>query len=430
MTDKTDLIREIHEYVTAHGGENTATHLLVQAASAIQTQAAELEAVGAGGVQALSAAPAPAGWKLVPAEITGKMSDAWQSAFNKQLYKRVNSRGRLKSAAGFKKSCEEVAYVAMLAASPTPTAEQPIGEVVVTKTEDGQIVAVTRQDDEGRILSVIATSDSEGQRAEESRVKLLAECRDAFPIPEPSSPLEVQWAAAMARPEEVPEYVRLCVAAMQATPKVAPVLPEGWTACTIEFGNDGPEEVAYGPQRMMTRLAKWLGKYFARVIADATPKAAPGEPGWWRKRADEIEAQVALTGSPEAMRCYTDMRTLLQAVADAAPQQEAQEPALFVSPKQLAALTDPDDPEGEHGRYLPARKTSKGLFTQPLYTAPQPAPAPLSDDAKDAARYRWLIDQHWIQTEVDWRLISTDQDSTIKQLDAAIDAALAAQGGK
>lgn len=58
MTDKTDLIREIHEYVTTHGGENTATHLLVQAASAIQAQAAELEAVGAGGVQALSAAPA------------------------------------------------------------------------------------------------------------------------------------------------------------------------------------------------------------------------------------------------------------------------------------------------------------------------------------------------------------------------------------
>ena len=39
MTDKQDLIREIHEYVTTHGGENTATHLLVQAASAIQTQA-------------------------------------------------------------------------------------------------------------------------------------------------------------------------------------------------------------------------------------------------------------------------------------------------------------------------------------------------------------------------------------------------------
>ena len=52
MTDKQDLIREILEYVTTHGGENTATHLLVQAASAIQTQAEELEAVGAGGAQA------------------------------------------------------------------------------------------------------------------------------------------------------------------------------------------------------------------------------------------------------------------------------------------------------------------------------------------------------------------------------------------
>ena len=58
MTDKADLIREIHEYVAAHGGENTATHLLVQAASVIQTQAAELESVGPGGVQVLSAAPA------------------------------------------------------------------------------------------------------------------------------------------------------------------------------------------------------------------------------------------------------------------------------------------------------------------------------------------------------------------------------------
>ena len=72
MTDKQDLIREIHEYVTAHGGENTATHLLVQAASAIQTQAAELEAIGAGGVSGPlvgRAAPPTAqaeGWTRLP----------------------------------------------------------------------------------------------------------------------------------------------------------------------------------------------------------------------------------------------------------------------------------------------------------------------------------------------------------------------------
>ena len=67
-------------------------------------------------------------------------------------------------------------------------------------------------------------------------------------------------------------------AEQQAAPKAAPTrtaLPEGWTDCTIEFGNDGPEVVAYGPKRMMTRLAKWLGKYFAQVIADAATKAAP-----------------------------------------------------------------------------------------------------------------------------------------------------------
>ena len=50
--------------------------------------------------------------------------------------------------------------------NPHPHAEQPIGEVVVTKDEDGQIVAVTRQDDEGRILSVIATSGPAEQQAQ------------------------------------------------------------------------------------------------------------------------------------------------------------------------------------------------------------------------------------------------------------------------
>lgn len=33
------------------------------------------------------------------------------------------------------------------------------GEVVITKTPEGEIIAVTRQDDEGRILSVIAEAD-------------------------------------------------------------------------------------------------------------------------------------------------------------------------------------------------------------------------------------------------------------------------------
>lgn len=40
-----------------------------------------------------------------------------------------------------------------------PEAAAPAGEVVVTKNSTGQIVAVTRQDEEGRVLSVIAQSE-------------------------------------------------------------------------------------------------------------------------------------------------------------------------------------------------------------------------------------------------------------------------------
>lgn len=63
------------------------------------------------------------------------------------------------------------------------------------------------------------------------------------------------------------------------------------------------------------------GARFAERVHGVTASAAravTGKADWWRGRADEIEAQVARSGSSEAMRCYTDMRTLLQAAA--APQ--------------------------------------------------------------------------------------------------------------
>lgn len=42
-------------------------------------------------------------------------------------------------------------------------------------------------------------------------------------------------------------------------------LPDGWVPLTITHEGQYPEEVAYGPQIMMDRLGKWLGKYFARA---------------------------------------------------------------------------------------------------------------------------------------------------------------------
>lgn len=57
-------------------------------------------------------------------------------------------------------------------------ARQPVGEVVVTKNDAGHIVAVARQDDEGRILSVIAESDS--HPVERASPELYAAARDFY----------------------------------------------------------------------------------------------------------------------------------------------------------------------------------------------------------------------------------------------------------
>jgi len=114
--------------------------------------------------------------------------------------------------------------------------------------------------------------------------------------------------------------------------------------CTVWYwqgdGNDHPESmvnslpvviradqlralIAGGVQSLSQKKATPASVDKAQAAINSGAAAGPS---WWSKRADEIEGQVALTGSPEAMRCYTDMRTLLQAAAGAAPQQEAQEP--------------------------------------------------------------------------------------------------------
>ena len=40
------------------------------------------------------------------------------------------------------------------------------------------------------------------------------------------------------------------------------VMPEGWIPLTIEHEPGYPEDVAFGPKRMMDRLKKWLDRYF------------------------------------------------------------------------------------------------------------------------------------------------------------------------
>lgn len=51
-------------------------------------------------------------------------------------------------------------------------------------------------------------------------------------------------------------------------------LPPGWVPLTIEHEPGHPEEVAFGPQRMMDRLKKWLDKHFA-ALARPEPAQMP-----------------------------------------------------------------------------------------------------------------------------------------------------------
>ncbi|KRU69639.1 hypothetical protein AN449_02580 [Pseudomonas aeruginosa] len=62
---------------------------------------------------------------------------------------------------------------------------QPSGEVVVTKNESGTIVSVTRQDKEGRVLSVIAESQpspAQAEQAEAERPEVVARVVHPNPV--------------------------------------------------------------------------------------------------------------------------------------------------------------------------------------------------------------------------------------------------------
>lgn len=110
----------------------------------------------------------------------------------------------------------------------------------------------------------------------------------------------------------------------QAAPALeAPAAPSGDEEAAFKKWFQGEQGKPYQGMWEFARAA-WMARA-------AAPQAQASAPDWWRKRADEIEAQVAATGSSDAMRCYTDMRTLLQSAA--APQAPA-------APSALAAQTN------------------------------------------------------------------------------------------
>lgn len=179
------------------------------------------------------------------------------------------------------------------------------------------------------------------------------------------------------------------------------------------------------------------------ALAAAPAQAVAVPPDWWRKRADEIELQVALSGSTEAMRCYTDMRTLLQA-ATAPAQEHATQLAgqgLIDAARGLSALraeyaqkTHNAMPGNE---YWGARFAAKH---QALDEALAAAPVQAQEDARDAARWRQVLRHVGGQRHtgcqtfglVTLKPVSGNimQGSVAEHFTKAIDAARAAQGDR
>lgn len=229
--------------------------------------------------------------------------------------------------------------IARLVASPTPPAEQPIGEVVVTKTRDGQIISVTRQDDEGRILSVIATSDPADLEATTGAALggVYAE------LPTPNLPRggfpDLFTERQMRDFADRTHALRMEQAAPKAAPVKACVCGEPQASGTVHRV-DGPCYVA-APQQEPCQTCIAMAR---TVMMD----------------------QVSFDRKPD---CYG-----IRQITDDEGVEEWED-----------IRTSPDVAREEANDMM---ATGRGEIYEvvPLWTTPQPAPAPLSDGAKDAAR--------------------------------------------
>ena len=98
------------------------------------------------------------------------------------------------------------------------------------------------------------------------------------------------------------------------------------------------------------------------------------------KCAERVPEQIF---DADQMRAFADATCALRA-------SRGQAPVLWLSPEQFANFVDAD--EAQFGRYVPARKTSVGNFTMPLFAALTPAqPA-----AQQVAAYATLPENYYL----------------------------------
>ena len=91
------------------------------------------------------------------------------------------------------------------------------------------------------------------------------------------------------------------------------------------------------------------------------------------------------------------------------------EPVGFMSEKQLALI---DDPEGEHGRYIPMRKTPEGNFTFALYAAAPTEAKPAQQDAVDAEQIKSGLNRAFSMGQNYWADADSESYKANKRGDA------------
>jgi len=402
MTNKANtktLIREMQENVAKYGRENTTTYLMVQAINALQQQDRELEALGAGGVQALSAGPV--------APFPG-MHEPWPE-HQKQRLQQV---------------CSEI-----FGWAPTPPAEQPAMESVLV---DG-IAYPTPAPVAGELLrlhlELLGATTGAALRGQPARPCVI--CGSDEPFTGTCGSGDPRALCKQAAPEAKAQPGAVYANKPDSVAWLAEYGGDVFTAAQLlDFADrthalrlDNASGIDWGKRarELHNAFGDTQKPEYSGCTEQAAPKAAPGEQqdraaffAWW----GPYQLPEYWASRIDVVAWHAWQAAMAQAASKAAPQQEAQEPVAWLVPTLQTfkgaervhftrapgcAMTDAELIDHMEGRVVWIAKTfsdspgvtdkfgvehkPKPLYTTPQSAAPQAAPAVLSE--RDAFESAW-----------------------------------------
>lgn len=152
-----------------------------------------------------------------------------------------------------------------------------------------------------------ASPEPSALQAENAKlITALAECRDAFPVPDAGSRLDDWYCTAMADPLQVPEYVKACVGASPVQPNQG--LQSVADALTIEQLNDKVERLmAVQPSQDADHNAPWLTEAHMLCTDQGVPQ---GNISWRIQVLRELLAQPSQAGEPTEAQLVAGVKAM------------------------------------------------------------------------------------------------------------------------